>query len=301
MKIYIAIFCASVLFAACGSDPSQEMDTATTGVITVAVDESFKSIIEQELDVFHATYKYAVVQPIYVPEEEAMKHLVSDSARVAFVTRMPNESEEAYFENLKLRPRVTKLAIDGIALIVHPDNTDSVITIEQIRGLLNGNRTAWKADSVQNPIQIVFDNTNSSTAKYMRDNFSSQFPEYCFAVNTNPEVIDYVANNPNAIGVIGVNWISDSGDTAARDFLEKIDVLYVVGDSTGARGQQPYQAYIAQGTYPLIRYIYAVSREARVGLGTGFVSFVASDKGQRIILKSGLVPATMPVRIISTE
>jgi phosphate transport system substrate-binding protein len=62
---------------------------------------------------------------------------------------------------------------------------------------------------------------------------------------------------------------------------------------------QPFQGYLAAGTYPLRRDLYIVSREARAGLGTGFASFVAGDKGQRIFLKSGLVPATMPVRLVN--
>ena len=61
---------------------------------------------------------------------------------------------------------------------------------------------------------------------------------------------------------------------------------------------QPYQAYIAQKSYPLVRDIMMISREARSGLASGFMAFVASDKGQRIVLKSGLVPATMPIRIV---
>ena len=48
----------------------------------------------------------------------------------------------------------------------------------------------------------------------------------------------------------------------------------------------------------MIRTWYIVSREARAGLGTGLASFLASERGQRIILKSGLVPATMPVRLV---
>ena len=64
---------------------------------------------------------------------------------------------------------------------------------------------------------------------------------------------------------------------------------------------QPYQAYMAQGKYPLLRDVVMISREARSGLASGFMAFVASDKGQRIVLKSGLVPATMPIRIIEVN
>jgi phosphate transport system substrate-binding protein len=67
------------------------------------------------------------------------------------------------------------------------------------------------------------------------------------------------------------------------------------GDS---EAYQPYQAYVAQNLYPLIREVVIVSREARTGLGSGFFTYVANDKGQRVVLKAGLVPATMPVRIV---
>jgi phosphate transport system substrate-binding protein len=69
-------------------------------------------------------------------------------------------------------------------------------------------------------------------------------------------------------------------------------------ETAEARTMKPYQAYIALKQYPLWRTVQITLREPRVGLGTGFASFVASDKGQRIVLKSGLVPATAPVRII---
>jgi phosphate transport system substrate-binding protein len=44
-----------------------------------------------------------------------------------------------------------------------------------------------------------------------------------------------------------------------------------------------------------------VSREARSGLASGFIAYVASDKGQRVVLKLGLVPATMPIRIVEVN
>ena len=62
---------------------------------------------------------------------------------------------------------------------------------------------------------------------------------------------------------------------------------------------KPYQGYIADGTYPFKRTIYYISREAGTRLGTGFAAYLAGDIGQRIILKSGLVPATVPVRLVN--
>jgi phosphate transport system substrate-binding protein len=96
-----------------------------------------------------------------------------------------------------------------------------------------------------------------------------------------------------------VNWISDSQDSVSEKFLKSVRVVEV-GSST-SEYCKPFQGYIAEGSYPFCRDLYMISRETFSGLGTGFVSFVAGDQGQRIILKSGLVPATMPIRLIEVK
>ncbi len=296
-KLFIFILC---LLAGCGQGTAPS-DTPTTGHIKISVDETFMPIVDSELNVFHSLYKYAVVTPSYVPEADAIKDLLDDSARIAIVTRELTKEETGYFESLKLFPKTLKVATDAIALITHPENPDTAITMPQLQQLFSGEVNSWK---ILNPkseltgMMVIFDNKNSSTARYIKEKFNTDLPSYTYAVNNNPEVINYVAGHKEALGVIGVNWISDSADSTAIDFLKRIKVMRIISDSTDMRGKQPYQAYIAQGTYPLTRSIYIVNREARSGLGTGFASFMASDKGQRIILKSGLLPATMPVRIV---
>lgn len=103
-------------------------------------------------------------------------------------------------------------------------------------------------------------------------------------------------NNPSALGIISVNWVSDKQDSISERFLESVRIMEVGTDPKNFC--KPYQGYIAERSYPFCRDVYMISRETFSGLGTGFVSFVAGDQGQRIILKSGLVPATMPVRLI---
>jgi len=298
------LLCIILLFGAGCSPSGSPTDTPTTGHIKISVDETFSSIIDSELRVFHGLYKYATITPSYVPELQAIQDLLNDSARLAIVTRELNEQEKQYFESLKLYPKSLKIAKDAIALITHPENRDSVITMQQLEQLFSGKLNSWKQLNHRSELDeliVIFDNQNSSTARYIREKFNTELPPYTYAVNTNSEVIGYVASHKNALGVIGVNWISDKDDSASIDFLKMIQVMRIISDSTDTRGKQPYQAYIANGSYPLTRDIYIINREARSGLGTGFVSFVASDKGQRIILKSGLVPATMPVRIVGFQ
>jgi len=102
------------------------------------------------------------------------------------------------------------------------------------------------------------------------------------------------------MGIIGINWVSDTYDSTVMKFLSQV---HIVGLSTKDNPAledyyQPYQAYMKMDNYPLCRDVYIIKTEPRMGLGTGFTSFVAGDKGQRIILRAGLLPATIPTRVV---
>jgi phosphate transport system substrate-binding protein len=130
-----------------------------------------------------------------------------------------------------------------------------------------------------------------------------EFPKNVYSANTNDEVLNYVEKNINAIGVISVNWISENTDSTSNNFLSRVRVLGLTSefDPEGLDYYRPYPAYIADGSYPFTRKIYMITRETFSGLGSGFISFVTHEKGQRIILKAGLVPATMPVRLVQMK
>lgn len=288
--------------------PTAELDTPTTGQITIVADESLAPIVEAEYQVFSSIYKYAVIKFIYAPENELFSYIANDSAQAVIMARPLNKTEESHFEKIKIVPRPTKVAIDGIAIITHKDNKDTNFSYDQLRNVMAGQFHNWKDINTQSSlgdIQIVFDNAQSGAVRYIREEVINKqdLPKNCYAVKTNPEVIDHVSKTPNAIGLIGVSWVSDGDDPKALHFLEHINVMGISNpnDTIGEKGEffQPYQAYIALKQYPLIREIYIISTQGRNGLGTGFASFVASDKGQRIILKAGIMPATQPIRIVN--
>jgi len=109
-----------------------------------------------------------------------------------------------------------------------------------------------------------------------------------------------VEKNPESIGIISVNWVCDPDDSITHAFLKRVKVVGVTPDfdPNGDDFYKPHPAYIADKSYPFIREVYTISRETFAGLGRGFVQFVANDQGQRIVLKMGMVPATMPIRLV---
>ncbi len=298
----VIVFC---LFFACGSNGKKDKitDTPTSGSISIAIDESLRPLLSAELDTFHAFYNQAHITPIYTSEDSAVAVVLKDSARLAIITRHLNQAEEDVFKKLTIVPRQLDIANEAVALIINKSNTDSLFTLNELKSIVEGKVTKWnQREEKKNlgEIQVVFDNPRSGIIRFLSDSIAhiEQLPKNFYAVNNNKLVIDYVSKTPNAVGFIGVSWISDMDDPASNKFLKSIRVASI---SKGDGYFKPYQAYIASWQYPLRRKITVISRETRVLLGTGFTAFVAGEKGQRIVLKSGMVPATMPLRIVSMK
>jgi len=303
MKFLLNFSIITVLFVTGCRDRDKNgniLDNTTSGSIRIAVDESLKPLIQAEIEAFEGTYREAHIEAIYTSESDAINLMLQDSVRLAIVTRKLTADEQAVLDKVKIPGRQMKVAKDAIALILHNENGNHEIELSQIKGIMEGKISRWNQinpSSSADAIEVVFDHPNSGILRYLRDTLTNitTIPPNFFAVNNNEAVIDYVSKKKNAVGLIGVGWVSDAEDSTANGFLKTIHVAAVSRDSGF---YQPYQAYVAQNLYPLTRNVVIISREPRSGLGSGFLTYVASDKGQRVILKAGLVPATMPVRIV---
>ena len=117
-----------------------------------------------------------------------------------------------------------------------------------------------------------------------------------FSFNNNKEAIQYVSQNDGLVGVVGLNGILEP-IPAMQQYLDKINVLNVK-DINNNNYFSPTQNNIAEGKYPLARDLYIINCQGSSGLGMGFTSFIAGETGQRIVLKSGLVPVQFPSRKI---
>lgn len=311
INLLLLAFIGSVFSFSCSSDSKKPeyTDTPTSGDILILVDESYKPLLQVQIDTFMKIYKYANICVKYLPEADVFNELMkNDSVRLAVVARPLNKDESAYFDGRKIIPRVNKLAIDAVALVTNPDNPDTLITFEQAGKIFSGQTQTWKQlnpNSKLDSIRIVFDNNGSSNSRYLKETYhlNNPLPRNWSATNSNADVIEYVSKNPQALGVVSVNWISDKDDAEVNAFLQKVKVVEVSSADTTLEKEyyKPYQAYIALKQYPFIRDVLIVIRESRNGLGTGFASFAVGDQGQRLVRLMGMLPATMPIRIIKVN
>ena len=211
----IGIVLLAALSACRSKSKEGPTDTYSSGVIAIAADESFEPIVQEEIDVFESLYPLAGIVPRYTTEVEAINLLLKDSVRLAIATRTLTEEEMNSFHSRKFYPREIKLATDALALIVNRANPDSLLSVRDFRRILTGEAKNWKQVNPRSGLKdilVVFDNKNSSTVRFAMDSVCGGKPlatENVSALNTNQQVIDFVAENPEAIGVIGVNWLGN--------------------------------------------------------------------------------------------
>ena len=288
------------LLWSCHSKPKNgRTDTYSSGTMSFASDESFSPIIEEMREVIEHTYPQATIKPIYTNELDGINMLMKTKVWLTVASRRLRDSEVKNFADRKLIARSIPIAYDGLALIVNNANPDTCISIKDIKRILGGEVTKWKEVFPQSKLgtfDVVFDNAKSSTVHFCVDSILGGKPinsPNIEAVKKSEEVINYVSTHKDAIGIIGSNWLNDARDTTNVTFKKNIRVVSVsrLDEATPMNSWKPYQYYIYNGNYPLVRTIYALLTDPRQGLPWGFSNFLQSPIGQKIIFKSGLLPA----------
>lgn len=295
--IFGALSCMVLLSCNTGGKPvGYESDTHGRGKATIFIEESFKPLFDTSIYTFESQFPHADIIPVYKNEGQIIEDFFAKKVKTICISREFTSDEIKRLKLQQVEVRTDKVAQDGIALIIHPENQDTTISVAELKKIIRGEMSTWKTSGSK--INVVFDQVNSSNFQYMM-NLADQkkLPENVFAVKSNEDVINYVKKNKNAIGIIGLNWISDQDDFDVLDFVNGIKVMSV-SEGEGKRFFKPYAGFIYTKEYPLTRTIYMINKAKRAGLHTGFVLFMIGEKGQLIIQKSALVPSNAPVRLI---
>ena len=315
----LAAAAVAVAMGGCFNAPKiTRTDTETSGRAVIGADECFEPIIKEELAVFLGLNPEAHIDVQYLSEPALFKAMLTDSLRLIVTTRELNKSQIDSLKRMKLFARQQRLAGDGIALIINKSNPDSLINVESVRKIMTGEIQYWeqieavergeygvdtstKLFRYSRPIDVVFDNPNSSTLRFVVDSIvgsQAALTPKLHALQSNEAVLDYVSKTPDALGIIGVNWISNIRDTMQLKFNRSVCVMAVGREATATADNtyKPYPAFLNNGQYPFRRDVFIILTDLRETLPAGFVKFAAGNAGQRIILNAGLVPGTTPTR-----
>jgi phosphate transport system substrate-binding protein len=308
LLLLFSLLGVALMFASCGTmgKPATN-ETPTRGNIHIVADESFQPLIETEVFTFTHLYKGAHIKPLFKPEYDVINDFMNDSVKVIVTSKKLSDSQIQYLRDTLIIARTSTFAYDALALITNRSNKDTLIKYNAVKDIFLGKIKKWSdinEKSKLGDIKVIFDNNKSGNIRYFKELFDikDSLGRNFYAVNNNAEVINFVSRNPNSIGIISVNWISDKNDSLTMSFINKVNVVAVsqqyVNDGSYYR---PQPGFIYDKEYPFVREIYLISRETFAGLGSGFINWACAEQGQKIVLKSGLVPATMPIRLVQIK
>lgn len=332
-KSYLILILGAVLTAlcSCGRYDKDKGPSSTSGTSLVFCDESFENIMEQEIDVFEYIYDYKThVLAMYGTEAEAVDSLLALSYRTIVIPRELTDNEVALLKKKNRTPRTARIAVDAVALIVNPDNPADALSLKEISEILSGETTNWRELSPNypdRPIAVLLDKPGSSMATYMRDSLlnGKKFSSNVYSQGSIQGVVDAVRKDKAAIGVIGVSWLTtDLQSVADVDSVKVAEVASDVKDvnttvdgaaindrisNSGVKalkvmsvdnpmGVRPFQQEIYSGAYPLTRSIYMTTVSPSGSPGGGFFSFVTSHDGQKVMMKTGVLPARMQINVV---
>lgn len=290
-KASSAMMISLLILASCGgNNMKQSGESMSTGESQIFVEDAFRPIIDEQLNVFLALNPKAKLSAKYSDENSLVNDLLATGNKAIIISRTLNPQEIKNLKSKSFTPEINQFAVDAIALIVNNSVKDTAIGVDRLKALLTGKNKSKN---------VVFDNPNSGTVRFLKSLSGSDLKSSnIYALKSNLEVIKYVNGHSDCIGVIDFNWLSASDNESAKDRQVR---LLAVGKDSRSGYFKPSQTTLALKQYPLTTGIYIINATGKLGLGAGFANFLIGERGQRIILKSELLPTQMPTREISIK
>lgn len=298
-KLYLSINIALIaaFLGSCNNTPQKNTDaieveeTYSSGEVSVYVEESVVPIFEDVAMVFESEYPKAKLNAVASSEKKIINLLAQDSIRLAIMPRKLTAKEVSFFKD-RVSPKQTAFAKDAIVFITNKSFQDSLVKYEDILDYLKNPEEA--------KYQLVFEDANSTLFnQLMHDADIKEIPEQVYFRDSAEKVLGLLTRHQNLIGVVGLNWLVQPSDSIS-ELMKEVRSLAVYNAAKDDYFKAN-QSTIADGTYPLVREIHIIDLQGKSGLGTGFASFAAGDKGQRVVLKSGLLPVKIPTRHINIK
>lgn len=213
--------------------------------------------------------------------------LLNRTCDIAECSRKMKQKEIDLAHKKGIEPKEFIVALDGIAVVVHPDNPVDKLTIDQLSDIFTGKTTNWKEfGGIDSEIVILSREVNSGTHVYFKEHVlrkgskgnREEFTPSALLMPSSQAIADEVADNPQAIGYYGMGYISPKQKpiAVARDRNSS----YIL----------PTIENVVNGNYiisrPLLMYINGQPQ----GIVKDFLDFVLSDQGQEIVVDIDFVP-----------
>ncbi|MFH1622258.1 MAG: phosphate ABC transporter substrate-binding protein [Candidatus Omnitrophota bacterium] len=213
--------------------------------------------------------------------------LLNKTCDIAECSRKMKQKEIELAHKKGINPVEFTVALDGLAVVVHPANPVDKLTIDQLADIFTGKITNWKElEGKDSKIVILSREVNSGTHVYFKEhvlrrnnpNNKDEFARSALLMPSSQAIADEVSGNPQAIGYYGMGYISPSQKAVA------------VAKDNNSPYVLPTIENVVDGKYAVSRPLFIYTDGVPQGLLKEFLDFVLSDEGQKIVLDIDFVP-----------
>jgi phosphate transport system substrate-binding protein len=277
-------------------EKKEPQNNPLAGYITVKGSEEILPAMMEAAYAFMDLYAKAKVLVVGGGSNPGLAAIFTDSAQIAISTRPLTETERKRAQDAAFDVNEFKIAKDGIAVIVNQVNGIKQLTVDQVIRIFSGKITNWSEVKGPNyPIRVCVWDENSGTYAYVEDTIlkGNKYAPKVARFATTEEMIRYIYGNSGAIGMISMTRLYKSWSPMIEDI--RIKAVAIGLDSKGPF-VIPDEVTVHAGAYVFIRNIYLYTPREAKGLDAGFITYIMSTAGQKILAQNGLVPITIPVK-----
>lgn len=295
MKIikYLLLFSVSVFiifFTGC-----KKRSDAEKTVISIKGSDTMVNLSQKWAEIYMQQNPAVSIQVTGGGSGTGVAALLNETTDIANSSRELKESEYKTAENKGITPETYEVALDGIAVIVHPSNPLNNLTIQQISDIFTGKIKNWKEIGGKNiPITLYGRENSSGTYEFFREhvlgkNEQGVIKDYA----TNTQVLqgtaalgEAVARDEKGIGYGGVGYFAERNDIKVLSVKEdeNAEAISPVND-----GKVNYDA-VWDGTYSISRYLYCITNGMPNPEVEAFLNFIISPEGQELVKQMEYIP-----------
>ena len=284
----------AALCAGCSSQPPARTveDSLTSGRISIVCAVEAEPVLRREVEGFLKLYPDARVESRGSSSREAIGALFAAEADLAVITRELEVEERAAAVRGGLALEGFRFAGDAVVVITHPDNPVENVAIDDLRALYEGTRTEWSSlgGGAGRIVPVVQPPESDVTGFFVQRVMGGEPIRVAAEYATgDADVVRRVGANRNAIGYVTL--------ATPREGVRDLRLAPLKALSYW----KPDLEAIYRGQYPLTRYFHLYVRTEGARLAHGFITFVTSRDGQRLVQESGLVPTSVPVRFVRSS
>lgn len=266
-----------------------------TDSITIVADPSWKHILQTLITTYEGLNPTKKINLNVKPESDCIQDILNDSFLTAFVSRDFSKKEKKFLAAKQWHIRNDTLCYDGLTWIVPKSFPVDSISISDVKTLFQ----TGQFNDVQYTLQL--NDIGSSIATYLRMYFGNPTStQHIYKGGEDQEIINSVKARTTTIGCISSSTLVNLKNKTNRLNFESIKILKISASKEQV-AYSPFQNDLALGSYPFVRVLRVVNHDAPSGLGTAFASFVIHNRGQRLLLKEGLLPFKMPAREVEIK